>query len=58
MGDSDGVNVVELALIDLALRQLGVVERQEADEEPIVGLAEGGQVAEAPQHLCHAVPGR
>ena len=58
VGDGDGVDVVELALVDVALRQLGVVEGQEPDEEPVVGLAEGGQVAEAAQHLGHAVPGR
>ena len=51
VGDGDGVDVVELAVVDVALGQLGVVERQEADEQRVVGLAQGGDVAQPAERL-------
>ena len=52
MGDSDGVDIVELALVDVELGQLVVVAGQELGEEPIVGMAEGGHLAELVERLC------
>ena len=56
VGDGDGVDVVELAVVDVAGGELGVVERQEADEQRVVGLAEGGHVAEPPSASVTARP--
>ena len=39
VGDGDGVDVVELAVVDVAGGELGVVQRQEAHEQRVVGLA-------------------
>ena len=53
VGDGDGVDVVELAVVDVALGQLGVVQRQEVGEQRVVGLAQSGEVAEAAERLGH-----
>ena len=47
VGDGDGVDVVELAVVDVELGQLGVVQRQERGEHRIVGLALHGELGAA-----------
>ncbi len=51
VGDGDGVDVVELAVVDVVGRQLRVVERQEPHEQRVVRLAQGGDVAEPAERL-------
>ena len=51
MGDRHRVDVVELAIVDVALGQLGVVERKEVGEQGVVGLAEPGEITEAAERL-------
>ena len=57
VGDGDGVDVVELAVVDVVGRELGVVERQEPHEQRVVGLAQRGDVAQPPERLGHGVAG-
>ena len=58
MGHGDGVDVVELAVVDVALGQLGVVQREEAHEQRVVGPAQRGHVAQPPERLGDAETGR
>jgi hypothetical protein len=53
VGDGDGVDVVELAVVDVALGQLGVVEGEEVGEEGVLGLAQTGELSEAAEGLGH-----
>ena len=56
MSDGDGVDVVELAVVDVAGGQLGVVQRQEAHEQGVVGLAESSDVAQRAERLGDRSP--
>ena len=57
VGHGDGVDVVELAVVDVALGELGVVGRQEPHEQRVVGPAQRGHVAQSPQGLGHHMTG-
>jgi hypothetical protein len=53
VGDGDGVDVVELAVVDVAFGELGVVQRQELGEERVVGLTQSGEITETAERLGH-----
>ena len=55
VGHGDGVDVVELAVVDVVGGQLRVVQRQEAHEQRVVGLAQGGDVAQPAERLGDGV---
>ncbi len=57
VGDRDRVDVVELAVVDVVGRQLRVVQGQEAHEQRVVGLAQGGDVAQPAEGLGDGASG-
>ena len=51
VGDADGVDVVDLAVVDILLGQLGVVQGEERTEHRVVGSADCSELTQSIERL-------